>query len=76
MVAPFARWPRYTPKAAPPNGTGGNFKHYVPVEIASSASEAGPWVLEATIGNGDFNPSPLLLPNGTVRVAAWRGGTR
>ena len=58
-------------QAAPPNGTGGNFKGYVPVEIAASDKVAGPWELKATIGNGDFNPSPLLFPNGTT-VMMWR----
>ena len=52
----------YTPKAAPANHkTGGNFKHAVPVEIASTRNlTADDWTLMATIGNGDFNPSPLV----------------
>lgn len=63
----------YTPKASAPNGTGGNFKGYVPVEIAESESGSvkGPWTLKATIGNGDFNPSPFVFPNGTT-VMMWR----
>ena len=66
----------YTPKASPPNGTGGNFKHFVPVEIASRSSLTGKdaaekWKLEATIGNGDFNPSPLAMPNGST-LLMWR----
>ena len=64
----------YTSAGAPPNGTGGNFKHYVPVEIRSSpalTAAAGKWALRATIGNGDFNPSPLLLPNGSA-LLMWR----
>ena len=65
----------YTSKASPPNGTGGNFKHYVPVEIASRSALSGAkeekWKLEATIGNGDFNPSPLAMPNGST-LLMWR----
>jgi hypothetical protein len=61
----------YTPHAPPPNGTGGNFKRYVPVEIAQASSLTGVWSLRATIGNGDFNPAPLLFPNGTAAVM-WR----
>ena len=61
----------YTPKATAPNGTGGNFRGYVPVEIAEADLVGGPWTLKETIGNGDFNPSPLVLSNGTT-LMMWR----
>jgi hypothetical protein len=62
----------YTPKGPAPNGTGGNFHGYVPVEVAvSSAGVAGPYVLNSTVGNGDFNPSPFVFPNGTT-LLMWR----
>ena len=54
-----------------PSHGGGRFSGFVPVEAASSSSLAGPWTLRATIGNGDFNPSPLVLPNGTT-LLMWR----
>eukprot|EP00937_MAST-01D_sp_MAST-1D-sp2_P007456 g7456.t1 len=63
----------YTPRTSPPNGTGGNFKRFVPVEIRSAPTltDDHAWTLRATIGNGDFNPSPLLLPNGSA-LLMWR----
>ena len=65
----------YTPKAAPANNkTGGNFKHAVPVEIASTHNlTADDWTLVATIGNGDFNPSPLVSRSVPV-PAPWLWG--
>ena len=62
----------YTPAAAPPNGTGGNFKAFVPVSVRTAVSLASDrWSLESTFGNGDFNPSPLTFANGTT-LLMWR----
>jgi hypothetical protein len=65
----------YTPSAAPPAGTGGNFKGPVPVQVArgtgSLTAGAAAWRIQATLGSGDFNPSPLVLPNGTT-LLMWR----
>ena len=61
----------YTPKAAPPNGTGGNFVGFVPVSVSTSDSLTGKWVLNSTFGNGDFNPAPFVFANGTT-LLMWR----
>jgi hypothetical protein len=62
----------YTPKKPSPNGTGGNFRGFVPVEIASSDSlTSDQWKLEATVGNGDFNPAGIVFLNGSS-ILMWR----
>ena len=62
----------YSPSGAPPNGTGGHFHGYVPVEVRSSDNLTGDaWRLESTIGNGDFNPAGFIFPNGSS-VLMWR----
>jgi len=63
----------YTPNSAAPNGTGGNFKGYVPVEVAigTALTADEDWRVVATLGSGDFNPSPLVFPNGTT-LLMWR----
>lgn len=61
----------YTPAHAAPNGTGGNFKAYVPVSVSVSSSLMGPWKLVSTFGNGDFNPAPFVFRNGTT-LLMWR----
>jgi len=63
----------YTPNSAAPTGTGGNFKGYVPVEVAISPALTADddWRVVATLGSGDFNPSPLVFPNGTT-LLMWR----
>ena len=65
---------RYTPKAPPPNGTGGNFIGFVPVSVrtARSLTASGDnWKLNSTFGNGDFNPAPMVFENGTT-LLMWR----
>ena len=61
----------YSPSGAPPPGTGGNFVGFVPVSVSTAATLTGEWTLQSTFGNGDFNPSPLVFPNGTT-LLMWR----
>ena len=61
----------YTPAGPAPNGTGGNFKGYVPVSVSTADSLTGKWTLNSTFGNGDFNPSPFVFRNGTT-LLMWR----
>ena len=64
-----------------PTSGGGGFRRAVPVEIfiSDGTSPAGPWgatngsLAPLTIGEGDINPAPLVLPNGTT-LMMWRGG--
>lgn len=59
----------YTPRSG-----GGGFERAVPVEIyiSEGISPAGPWRrLPRSVGQGDINPAPLVLPNGSA-IMMWR----